>query len=70
LQGTSNANINAFYSQAGTPVPPIVAASLFGEPTLLFTGNASEFPVNTGDTEATEIFSLINGPLTNFTPGS
>jgi hypothetical protein len=69
LQGTSNTNLNAFINQLGRPVPPIVAASVFGDQTLLFSGNARTFPVNGGSTESIEIFSLVNGPLIDFSPG-
>jgi hypothetical protein len=63
--GPPSSNIGAFVNPDGSPVSPSVPAALFGQQSILFSGNAAAFSTNLGTDGA---FSVLQGPLVDFIP--
>lgn len=63
--GTINlADRRNFISAAGKPVDPAVAVAAYGAPLLLFSGNATTFPINQGTGGAFVVTDAATGTLT------
>jgi hypothetical protein len=58
-------NLAKFIGADGKPVNPTVASTAFGTPTILFKGNAEDFPVNGGTGGA----FTKTGTVSDYTPG-